>query len=340
MGVAAYGGGEAPGAFGGAGGHGFAGPGERGGGLAERQGGGVLRVQPPLGGRGGVPAQPGPGEGVLGMVEGGGEGGTAGGGPVAPHGVEQLGDGVVHPGHRVPLPVEPEVPDEGPGRGQHEPEQHQPQGTAEIGERPLPPALGQRHPGPDGGGDQQLGPGGGRDGPDGADASGEEPEPGKQNGERDGPEPIPRDRPDEQPDRPHHSGHPEPPHGAPAATGPVVDPGEHGGDGRHDPERGTTDNDRDQQQRPSGQRPTRDRTPWNGPPLRTQSMRDPGRKLRPTQHNTTHGAVHRAPVGTRARKHAFGRRWPSDETAIPAAACGVHGRGESWWGWDVRVSRM
>lgn len=34
VGVAAYGGGEAPGAFGGAGGHGFAGPGERGGGLA------------------------------------------------------------------------------------------------------------------------------------------------------------------------------------------------------------------------------------------------------------------------------------------------------------------
>lgn len=208
MRVAAYGPGEPARPFGGALGDGLPGPGERGGGLGEGQGRGVLRVQPSFGGRGGVPPQAGSREGVLRVVEGGGERDAAGDGVPGADGVEEVRDGVVHTGDGVPLSVEPEVPDERAGGGQGQSEPEQPGGTGEIAERPLPPALRQRHPGSDGGGDEELRTGGGGDGPDGTDAAGEESEAGEKDGERDGAEAVTCVRTDQQPGGPGQRRHP------------------------------------------------------------------------------------------------------------------------------------
>lgn len=189
--VLPYGDGEPPGRRGGPSGHRLTGPGERGGGLGQGQRRGVLRVQPPLGGGTGVPPQPGSGERVLRVVEGGGERDAAGGGLVAPGGVEELGDGLVHRRYGRTLPVEPEVPGDRAGRRQREPQPEQPAGPAEVDDRTQSAVLRQRHPGPDRGGDEQLRTGSGRDGPDGTDATGDQSDEGEQHREGHGPHVLP-----------------------------------------------------------------------------------------------------------------------------------------------------
>ncbi len=200
-GVVADGCGESPGPCGGPRRDGLPGPEQGGGGLGEGQRGRVPRVQPALGGGRGEPAQPGPGEGVLGVVEGGGECGPPGGGLLTAHGIEQGGDGVVHRGDRRPLPVEAEVPGERTGCGQGEPQHEQPAGP------------GERHPGTEGGADEQLRARGGGDGSDRADTAGEQPEPGERQGQRYGRQPLPGTRAHEQAERAGQRGHPEPPPG-------------------------------------------------------------------------------------------------------------------------------
>ena len=237
--VLAYGGGEPSGPRGGPSGHGLLGPGERGRGLGEGQRGGVLGVQPPLGGRAGVPPQPGPGERVLGVVEGGGERDAAGDGVLGPRGVEQVGDGVVHRGDGVPFAVEPEVPGDGAGRGQRRaaaraasrprrgrrgPAATRPPATASRPRSPRRRAAAYRPP--DATGPTALIP------------PASSPTTVRTTVSGDGPDVLPGVRPDDQPDRPRERGHPEPLHGDPPAPGPVVDPGEHGGDGGDDTEGG------------------------------------------------------------------------------------------------------
>lgn len=168
VGVLPDGGGEPPGPGRRPFGQRLRGPGEGRRGLGEGQGGGVLGVQPPFGGGTGVTPQPRSGEGVLGVVEGRGERGAAGGGVLGPRRVEQVRDGVVHPGHRVPFTVEPEVAGHRAGRGQDEPQREQPSGPGEEGEGARPPGLRDRHPGADRRGDEQLRAAAGRDRPDGA----------------------------------------------------------------------------------------------------------------------------------------------------------------------------
>lgn len=263
------------------------------------------------------------------MVEGCGERDTAGGGVSGADGVEEVRDGVVHVGDGVTFPVEPEVSDEGAGGRQGQPEPEQPGRAGEIEERPLPPALRQRHPGPDGGGDEELRTGSGGDGSDGADAAGEEPEAGEEKGERHGTEVLPGVRPDEQPGRPCQGGHPDPGDGDTAAAGAVVDAGEHGGDGGHHAEGGAVGEDRGEEEGPGGQGSAEDRAPGDGSALGAQGVGEPGRE----SEGRECGAGHRAPVGARAGvclRATVAGRW----------VCGAHRRSESWRGWDGRISRM
>lgn len=279
-------------------------PGDRGRGLGERQGGGVLPVQPPLGRRTGVPPQPRTGERVLRVIERGGQRGAPPRRLRPTTGVEQRGDRVVHGGYGVPLAVEPVVTGDGPGRGQRQPQQDQPGGPGEKGEGALPPRFGQGHPGADGGGDKQLRTGTGSDGPDGAEPAGNQPDPGEEKRQHDSPDMRPGVRPDQQPGGSGERGAPESLDGGPSAPGPVVDPGEHRPERGQHPEGRTPDEHGDHQQRPGGQRPSRDRTPGNRPALGTERVGEPGRKR---ERVGTTG--HRAPVLTRAGC-AFGRRWP------------------------------
>lgn len=209
--VPAHGGSEPTGTFGGTRRHTLPAPGQRGRRLREGQRRGVLRPQPPLGRGTGVPAQPWPGESVLRMIEGGGEGDATGGRRGGPDGIEKSGDGVVHSGDGLPLPVEPIVPDDRTGRGKEQPQREQPSRSGDEGKGPQPPRLGQRHPGPDGGRDQQLRTGGGGDGADGTDASGDEPEAGEDQGQHEDARAVTGVRPDEHPARPRDRWHPEPP---------------------------------------------------------------------------------------------------------------------------------
>lgn len=275
--VLPYGGGESPGRFGRPPGDGLPGPREGRRGLAERQRGGVLRVQPPLGGGGGVTPQPGPGEGVLRMVEGGGERDATGGGVVGPGGIEEVGDGVVHGGYGVPLAVEPEVAGDGAGGRKGEAQREQPPCPGEEGNRPQPPGLRDRHPGAHGGGDEHLRTRGGGDGPDGTDTAGEQPDAGEEKGERDRSDMVPGVGPDEEPAGPGERGQPEPPDGHPTAAGPVVDPGEHGGDGGYDAEGGAVEKDGGEEEGAGGEGSAYDRAPGNRAALGTERVGEPGR---------------------------------------------------------------
>lgn len=211
--------------------HGLARPGERGRGLGERQGGGVLRVQPPLGRGTGVPPQPGPVERVLRVVEGRGQRDAPPGRVGSAHGEQQPGDGVVHTADRVPLPVETVVAGVHRGRRQRQPQREQPAGPAEEEQRADPARFGQRHPGPDRGGDQKLGTGPGGHGSDGTDGSGEQSEPGENEGERHGAGVLSGVRTDEQTGGPGEGRYPEPFDGDPSTARPVVDPRQHGAEG-------------------------------------------------------------------------------------------------------------
>jgi hypothetical protein len=259
------------------------GPGERGRGLAERQGGEVLRVQPPLGGRAGAPPQEGPGEGVLCLVEGGAEGDASFSRARSADCVEERGDGFVDGGDGGALAIESVRPGStahtAVGRRQHEPQREQPPRPREEVQGPLPPWLGQRHPGPDGGGDEQLRTGGRRDGPDGAEGPGDEPEDAESQGQQIGPPARATDvRPEDQTAGAGERGRPEPPHGDASAPRPVIDPGEHGAEGGDHPHGDPPGDHAHAQQRPRGQRTPQHGVPRHGPTLRTQGMAEPRRK--------------------------------------------------------------
>jgi hypothetical protein len=248
---------------------------------------------------------------------------------------EQLHDGVVHLGDGVPLPVEPEVepelqprvPRDGSGRGQHEPQGEQPRGPTDIGERALPAALGQGHPGPDRGGDQQLRPGTGGHGPDGTDTPGEQPEQGQDEGEHHGVRVFPGERPHEQPGGPGQRRYPDPLDRGPPAPWPVVDPGEHGPERGDDPDGGLVEEHGRQQQRPTRQGPSHHRVPRHGPPLRTQSMSEPGR----------HGE-REAGQGCGSCQDEGGGV-PSGDGGRAGVRC-LHGTGLGWRGRGICVTGM
>lgn len=130
----------------------------------------------------------------------------------------------------------------------------------------------------------------GRHGPDRGHTAGEQPERGEQQGEDDGTGVLPGVRPGEQPHGSRERGHPEPLHGDAPASGPVVDPGEHGAERGEDPDGGPPQQHGREQQRSSGQRPSQHRVPGHRSPLRTQSMSEPGRQ------DEGSGAGHGAPV--------------------------------------------
>ncbi|WP_167459195.1 MULTISPECIES: hypothetical protein [Streptomyces] len=234
-------------------------------------------MQPPLGRGTGVPPQPGPGERVLRVIEGGGQRDAPRGRVGSARRVEQRGDRLVHGTDGSPLSVEPVVTGGDPGRRQSEPQREQPPGPGEKEGRALPPGLGERHSGPDGGADEQMRTRSARDGPDGTDGSGDEPESGEEESEHDSTDVLSGVRPDEQPSGPGERGHPEPLHGRPPAPGPVIDPGEHGPDGGDDSEGGPPGQHGREQQRPGGQRSPQDRVPRHGLAPRSQGVGEPGR---------------------------------------------------------------
>ncbi|MCF0090303.1 hypothetical protein B0E37_05410 [Streptomyces sp. MH192] len=251
-------------------------------------------MQPPLGRGTGVPAQPGSGQGVLGLVECGGQGRPAGRGPGGAGGVEESGDGLVHAGDRRPLPVEavaePCAARGGARRGQQKAQTQQPARAGEVEERALPARLRQHHPGAEGGGHQELGAHGGGDRPDGADRTPEQSQKGEQQGQghRTG---VPSGvTAGQQPGRTGQRGQTEPADRGASAAGAVVDAGEHGAERGDDSQGGASGEHAREQQWTRGQRPAHHRAPGDGPALGAQCVGDPERQARG-------GAVHGAPVG-------------------------------------------